>query len=148
MPNSRNFDHLYSGKFKIEIEGVTVGAFIACDGIESTTDVVTYVNGDDGSDNVPQVRKRPGHTRYANIVLRRGMLVNTELWDWYQAVVDGEVQRKAGSIIICGDDGKEKFRYNFFEGWPCRWKSLVLDAGDAGSLVEEIEIAVEKVERG
>jgi phage tail-like protein len=147
MPNSRPFDHLYSGKFLIEIEGVTQGAFTACDGIESTTDVVSYVNGGENND-VPLVRKRPGHTRYANIVLRRGMLVNEELWRWYKAVADGKLERKAGSIIVCGDDGKERFRYNFFEGWPCRWKSLVLDAASPGTIVEEIEIAVEKVERG
>lgn len=143
MPNRRPNDHLYSGKFKIEIEGVTQGAFAAVDGIESTTDVVTFV---DGSDVI--VRKRPGHTRYSNIVLRRGLLVNTELWDWYRAVVEGKVQRKAGSIIVCGDDGTEIFRYNFFEAWPCRWRSLVLHASTPETLVEEIELAVEKVERG
>ncbi len=143
MPNRRSNDHLYSGKFKIEIEGVTQGAFAAVDGIESTTDVVTFV---DGSDVIE--RKRPGHTRYANIVLRRGMLANTELWDWYRTVVDGKVQRKSGSIIVCGDDGSEIFRYNFFEAWPCRWKSLVMHASQPDTLVEEIELVVEKVERG
>lgn len=143
MPNSRPFDHLYSGKFKIEIEGVTQGAFAAVDGIESTTDVLTFVDGSDVT-----VRKRPGHTRYSNIVLTRGLLINTELWDWYKAVVDGKIERKAGSIIVCGDDGNEKFRYNFFEAWPCRWKSLVMHANVPDTLVEEIELVVEKVERG
>lgn len=143
MPNSRSFDHRFNGKFKIEIEGVTQGAFAACDGLEARVDVVDFSDGDNLT-----ARKRPGRTRFANIVLRRGMVNNTELWNWFEVVTAGLIQRKAGSVIVCGDDGNEIFRYNFFEGWPCRWKSLELDADKPGTLVEEIEIAVEKIERG
>ena len=143
MPNSRSFDHRFNGKFRIEIEGVTQGAFLACDGLEARVDVVDFSDGDNLI-----AHKRPGRTRYANIVLRRGMTLNTELWNWFTAVANGRIERRAGSIIVCGDDGSEAFRYNFFEGWPCRWKSLELDADQAGTLVEAIEIAVEKIERG
>ena len=80
--------------------------------------------------------------------MKRGFTQSDELWKWYQAVIDGHVERKSGSVILCGDDGSEILRYNFFEGWPCRWKSFALDAMKSSNLVEEIEIAVEKVERG
>jgi phage tail-like protein len=144
MPNRRQFDHLVNCKFKIEIEGVTQGAFTAVDGVESSTEVIHFFDGD-----TPLMdRKRPGRTRYANIVLRRGYLNNDQLWQWYRKVCEGKLERKSGSIIINGDDGSEIFRYNFFEAWPCRWKSLVLDAADSKNMVEELEIAVEKVERG
>lgn len=143
MPNSRAFDHRFNGRFKIEIEGVTQGAFSACDGLEASVDVVDFNDGDDGI-----ARKRPGRARYANIVLRRGQTTNTELWDWFKRVLEGRVERKAGSVILCNDAGDEVFRYNFFEGWPCRWKSLELDASRPAALVEELEIAVEKIERG
>jgi len=51
-------------------------------------------------------------------------------------------------VIVCDDTGGEIHRYNFFEAWPCRWKSLELRTDQPGSLVEQIEIAVEKIERG
>lgn len=143
MPNRRTYDHLFNGKFAIEIEGVTQGAFVACDGLEARVDVVTFA---DAEVNGTLERKRPGRARYANIVLRRGQTTNSELWDWFKAVLDGKVERKSGSIIVCGDDGSEIMRYNFFEGWPCRWKSLTLNTGEPGTLVEELEIAVEKIE--
>lgn len=143
MPNSRSRDQRFNGKFKIEIEGVTQGAFMACDGLEARVDVIDFHDGDDLT-----ARKRPGRTRYANVVLRRGVTLNTELWDWFSAVANGRIERKAGSIILCGDDGSEVFRYNFFEGWPCRWKSMELDAAGPGTLVEHLEIAVERIERG
>lgn len=143
MPNRREHDHLVTSKFKVEIEGVTVGSFAAMDGLESTTEVVEYADGDDLIN-----RKRPGRTSYANIVLKRGYTNTEELWNWYKQVVDGRVERKSGSVILNGDDGSEILRYNFFEGWPCHWKSFVLDASSTEALVEELEIAVEKIERG
>jgi phage tail-like protein len=143
MANHRAHDHFTGTMFRIEIEGVTQGAFTAVDGLEVTVDVVTYA---DGSDLL--VRKRPGRVRYGNIVLRRGFVNSQELWNWFKAVADGSVQRRAGSIILGADDGSEVLRYNFFEGWPCRWKSFSLDASVSEALVEELEIVVERIERG
>jgi phage tail-like protein len=143
MPTRREFDHLGAYNFKIEIEGVTVGAFGAIEGMEATTEVINYADGDNMI-----LRKRPGRTTYSNIVLKRGFTNNEELWTWYKQVIDGQVQRKAGSVIILGEDGSEIMRYNFFESWPCRWKNFVMNAQNPGLLVEELEIAVEKIERG
>jgi phage tail-like protein len=143
MATRRPFDHIGSAKFRVEIEGVTQGAFAAVDGLEAATDVVTFTDGSDGL-----MRKRPGRTHYTNIVLKRGVTNNNELWDWYRATIDGRAERKAGSIIVLDEAMQEIFRYNFFEGWPCRWKSLVMEADVSGVLVEEIEIAVERIERG
>ena len=144
MPNRRPNDHLVTSKFKIEIEGITQGTFAAMDGIESTTEVVHYADGDDIIE-----RKRPGRTRYSNIVLKRGFVNTDELWQWYKNVADGKVERKAGSIILTGDDGGEIMRYNFYEAWPCRWKSFRLNASSkTKSIIEELEIAVERIERG
>ena len=143
MPNSRSFDHRFNGKFSIEIEGVMQGAFAACDGLEARVDIVEFNDGDD-----LVVHKRPGRARYANIVLRRGTTTGSALWDWFRKVLEGKVERKSGSVIVNDDAGDELFRYNFFEAWPCRWKSLELDADRPGTLVEELEMAVEKIERG
>jgi phage tail-like protein len=81
-------------------------------------------------------------------VLRRGVTGSADLWNWFQLVLEGRIDRKAGSVIVCDDTVKEVYRYNFFDGWRCRWKSLQLDADRPGTLVEELEIAVEKIERG
>lgn len=143
MPNRREYDHLFNGRFKIEIEGVTQGAFTECGGLEVHVDVVQF---NDGSEL--RTRKRPGRPGASNIVLRRGVVNTTDLWQWMKAVLDGRVERKSGSVIVCDDVGDEIYRYNFFEAWPCRWKSLELRADQPGSLVEEIEIVVETIERG
>ncbi len=128
MPNRRKDDHLFNGRFRIEIEGVDVARFMQCSGLEARVDVVEFANGDD-----LRRRKRPGRPAVANLVLRRGVTASTALWDWFKQTYDGAVTR---------------YRYNFYEGWPCRWKSLELVADEPGSLIEELEIAFEHFERG
>lgn len=139
----RPHDHIGNFNFKVEIEGVTQGAFRNVEGLESETEIVEYQDGDDII-----LRKRPGRTKYANIVLKRGYIINDELWQWRKKVVDGAVERKSGSIILCDDDGSEIMRYNFFEGWPSKWKGFQLDGKGTDVNVEEIELAVEKLEKG
>ena len=144
MPNRREFDHIANCKFKVEIEGVTQGAFIEVDGLESTTEVEEFADGDDLI-----LRKRPGRTNYSNIILKRGFTSpNQELWQWRQRVINGQIERRSGSIIICGDDGSEIMRYNIFEAWPCRWRSSMLHAMGNSTITEEVELVVEKIEIG
>ncbi len=142
MPNRRPFDHIGGFNFTVEIEGVTQGAFRNVEGLDSETEIVEFQDGDDII-----LRKRPGRTKYANIVLKRGYVNNEELWQWRKKVIEGKVERKSGSIILCADDGTEISRYNFFEAWPAKWKGFTLDGKGNDVTVEELELAVEKIER-
>ena len=143
MPNRREFDHIGNYNFKVEIEGVTVGAFRNVEGLDSETEIIEFQDGDD-----IVLRKRPGRTKYSNVSLKRGYINTDELWQWRKKVIDGVLERKSGSIILCADDGSEVMRYNFYEGWPCKWKGFSLDGKGTDVNVEEIELAVEKIERG
>jgi len=126
----------------VEIEGVTSGAFKAVDGLDSETEIIEYQDGDDLT-----LRKRPGRTKYANIVLKRGYVNTKDFWEWRKLVVQGKVERKSGSVILLDDAGGEVMRYNFFEAWPCAWRGFSLEGKGSDNAVEEIELAVEKVER-
>ncbi len=143
MPNRRAFDHIGNYNFRIEIEGVTTAAFSECSGAEVTAEIVETLDGDS-----PITRKRPGRIHYSNIVLKRGYTDSTELWAWTKTVLDGQVERKSGSIIMLDDSHQEIARYNFFEAWPARWKGFEFNRGANGASIEELEIAVEKIERG
>lgn len=144
MPTRRDIDAIGHFNFKVEIEGVTQGPFIAVEMLESATAVIESKRGND-----LWVRKTPGRHGYGNIVLRRAYTGDDTLWTWRKAVTDGKVERKAGSIIIAdGTAEGEITRFNFFEGWPCRWCLGTWDADSDGFLVEEIEITVEKIEKG
>ena len=144
MPNRRPHDYVGNYNFKVEIEGVTQGAFAEVSGMDSETEIVEYQDGDDII-----LRKRPGRTYYSNIVLTRGYTHSDELWIWRKAVIDGKVERKSGSIIFMGDDGTTEIgRFNFFEAWPSKWSFGPLSGKGNGTMIEVLELAVEKIERG
>ena len=105
MPNRRAFDLIGNFNFKVEIEGVTQGAFKNVEGLDSETEVVEYQDGED-----IVLRKRPGRTKYSNLTLKRGYINTDELWNWRKAVIDGKVERKSGSVILCaiGELGEDR----------------------------------------
>jgi phage tail-like protein len=136
----RPHDHIGNFAFKVEIEGVTSGAFKECSGLDSETDVIEY---QDGPDMV--LHKRPGQTKYSNITLKRGYVNNPELWNWRKQIMEGVYVAKSGSVILCDNTGDEVMRYNFFDAWPCKWKGFSLDGKGNDVVVEEIELAVERL---
>ena len=142
--NRREFDHIGQFNFIVELEGLTVGRFKAVDGLDSETEVVEYQDGED-----LRLRKRPGRTKFSNVVLKRGYADKAmdELWEWRKTVMEGKVVRKSGSIILLNDHGKDIARYNFFEAWPCKWKGWDLDGKGTDVAIEELELAVEWIER-
>ena len=135
--------------FLLEIEGiiadtkVIVGGFKSVSGMDSETEIVEFKQGND-----TVVRKKPGRTTYANIVLERGYTATDDLWQWRQNIENGKIDRRSGSIIILDQDGQtEVARYNFFEGWPCKWYVPDMDSDSSAMAIEKIEICTEKIER-
>ena len=142
-------DELYgSFHFLLEIQGVVsdtkiiVGGFKSVSGMDSETEIVEFKQGND-----KVVRKKPGRTTYANIVLERGYTATDDLWTWRKNIEDGKIDRRSGSVIILDQDGQtEVARYNFYEGWPCKWYVPDMSADSSAMAIEKIEIAIEKVE--
>lgn len=135
--------------FLLEIQGIVsdnkiiVGGFKTVSGMDSATEVIEFKQGND-----VVVRKKPGRTTYSNIVLERGYTATDDLWTWRKNIENGKIDRRSGSVIVLDQDGQtEVARYNFYEGWPCKWYVPDMNSDQSGMAIEKIEIAVEKVER-
>jgi phage tail-like protein len=137
-------DDPYKGfNFRVEIDGVSLAAFSEVGGLENETAVIEYRVG--GEPNT--VRKLPGLTRYANIVLRRGITQDAELWSWRKSIIEGNVDRRNGTIVLLDDTGNEVVRWNFFQGWICKWEGPALIASGNEVAIETIAIAIERLDR-
>jgi len=137
----RGHDHIGNFNFKIEIEGLQKAAFKGVEGLGSETEVITF-----GGTSDQVQRKRPGRTKYTDITFKRGYTNDESLWKWRKSVIDGVVDRRAGSIIICSDDGSEISRFNFFEAWPTKWKGFTLDGKGTDTTIEEVTLTIERLE--
>jgi phage tail-like protein len=125
-------------RFIVEIDGIPSAAFSEVTGFESTTDAIDYRTGGD-----PVIRKLPGLHKFGNITLKRGLTKDRSLWDWRASVVEGQVQRRNGSIVLLDAAGEEVLRFNFFNGWPCKWEGPTLNARTSEIAIETLEIAHE-----
>lgn len=132
-------------QFGLEIDGVELARFTAVSGLGYESEVVTFQ--DTLADGKVITRKRPGRISFPDIVLKRGLSSDNALVEWYQTVVDGQVERKSGSVVIYDQTSTEIGRWNFENGWIAKWSASDLDAGSDDIMIEEVTIAHEYMER-
>ena len=125
--------------FVVEIDGIQTARFLECYGIEMES---TVFEVEEGGLNT-STHKLMGHNRAPNIILKKGVTANNELLKWYQNNIDGNFERKNGSVILMDSSFEEIKRWDFFRAFPCRWKGPYLDTHDSGYSVELIEIVHE-----
>lgn len=142
MPAERN-DPYRSFNYVVDIPGTGAAGFSEASGLTFDVDPVDYREGTD-----PQlhVRKLTGLRKFSNIMLKRGFTQNQDLWEWYRDVLNGVVERKSGSITLRDEEYEDVLRWEFSEGWICKWEGPAMNASGNDVAIESIEICVERVE--
>jgi phage tail-like protein len=133
----RNFN------FVVEILGIKQAGFTDCTGFGATTEP-TEIN--EGGLNEFS-RKFPGRTKQNNITLKWGMTDSRVLYDWYRGIVQGEIIRLDGSIVVFDLQGAEVARWNFRRAWPTKWEGPAFSAKANEVAIETLELAHHGLER-
>jgi phage tail-like protein len=60
--------------------------------------------------------------------------------------MDGQTERKSGSIVLLDENRQEALRWNFMQGWPSKWEGPTFNAKNSEVAIETLEIAVESLE--
>lgn len=129
-------------RYLVEIDGIVQAGFSECSGIGSRVEVIEYREGGDSA----TVRKLRGRVSYPDIVLRWGQTDSHELVDWHLAAVSGSPQRRNGSIVLIGEDGAEKLRWNFFGAWPHSWDGPGFSARGSDIAITSLTVSCERLE--
>jgi len=143
MPAGQRIDPLKDFRFLVEIDGIQQAAFTECSGLGSEVQVIEYRSGNEPT----ATRKLPGRVSYPNIVLRWGVTKSRELYDWHLQVIQGNAQRKNGSVILLDETGQESVRWKFFSAWPSRWEGPTLNAMSNGVAIESLTLTCERQEQ-
>jgi phage tail-like protein len=128
--------------FLVEIDDVTVAGFTEVSGLNAESDSFEYRLGSEPA----TMRKIPGLLKYSNITLKRGYTQNQELWKWRKTTIDGNTERKTGSIILLDEAHQEVLRWNFREGWLVKYDGPALNSKTNDAAIETIEIIHEGLE--
>lgn len=129
-------------RFMVEIGGISYGMFRECSGF--TSEIAATENPQGG---VLETQKLPGRVKYANIVLKWGLTDSRDLYDWHRAAIQGRVERRNGAIVVLDATGRERVRWNFYQGWPSKWDGPDFNAASDDIAVETLEITHERIER-
>ena len=142
MATGERKDPFRGFNFKLEIDGISRNGFRECSGLDATTDIAEYREGNEKGNTA---RKLPALNKYSNITLKWGITDDASLWDWRKKVIDGKVERKNGSIVLMDEAGDEKLRWNFVNAWPNKWTGPTFNATSNEVGIETLEIAHEGV---
>lgn len=128
--------------FLVEIDDVARAGFTECSGLTTEQEVIEYREGGDAN----FMRKFPGLVTFSNIMLKRGFTKDFDLWLWRKTTLDGKTSRRSGAIILLDEARAEALRFNFREGWVCKWEGPQLNASTNEAAIESLEICHEGLE--
>ena len=125
--------------FLIEIEGLVIGGFSECSGLQVETEIFEYREG--GLNDY--VHNFVGPTTYPPLVLKHGLTSIDGLWDWHQEMVNQGVnqgiRRRNGTIYLLDQQRNLAKVWNFKQAFPYKWTGPEL-------LADSSEVAFESVE--
>jgi phage tail-like protein len=122
-------------RFKVEVQGVSIGRFSECTGIQVEIETKDYMEG--GSNDF--VHKLPTRVKYPNVVLKRGVTHEDALLKWFWDCRTA-VQRKEMTIQLLGPGMKTVRTWAFMNAYPVKWIGPNLKASSNQIATETLEI--------
>ena len=143
MATAQQNDPYVNFNFLVELDGITRAAFHEASGFDTSVDVIEHREGGQNSTTY----KIPGLTKHGIISLKWGLTDDTSLDDWFQKVVDGDIDRKNGSIVVLNRKGDEVARWNFTRAWPTKLTLPSFNAEGNDIAIQTLEMAYESLKR-
>ena len=91
----------------------------------------------------------PTRARYSNLVLKRGMLIDSALIKWFNDAVESFNFSPATVIVKLLDKDHQPLQtWSFIKAWPVKWSVSEFKATENAVVVETIELAYQYFKRG
>lgn len=129
-------DPFHVFNFFVEVEGLLVAGFSECSGLQVETEIQEYAEGG-LNDYTHHFR---GRTKYAPLILKRGLTLNNQLWRWHQGVIEGKFERKNGTIYLLDKTHVPVTWWNFKKAFPSKWTGPELRATSNDVAIESVEL--------
>jgi phage tail-like protein len=130
-------DPYQSNNFIVEVEGLLVGGFTECSGLQIEVETHEYREG--GQNDF--VHRFAGATKHPLLVLKHGLSPIDGLWGWHQDVSAGHIRRRNGTIYLLNKQQVPVLWWHFREALPMKWSGPDLRAESSAVAFESIELA-------
>jgi phage tail-like protein len=133
-------------RFRVEIDGLTAGTFLAVTGLGSSIEVVDYR---EGAEESSPTKKLPGRVSFPNVVLKFGSFEKNQLFEWHaQWLADpAKGTKKVCRITLLDSAAKSVRAWQLMNAWPAKWTGPTLDADGNDVPVEILELACDRIEQ-
>ncbi len=86
--------------------------------------------------------KLPVRSKFPNLTLKRGVLVNSELIKWCRdAVEDFDISPADITISLLNEEHEPLMTWNVVHAWPVKWAVADFNAEESKIVIETIELA-------
>jgi len=136
-------DPYSSCNFHVEIQGIIAGGFTSVSGLDITTGVESIRQG--GVNN--KEYKLPLTTSYSDIVLKHGLSDIDLLWNWYEDVIAGKIQRKNITIYLLGANDVPAMWWDVYRAFPIKAEGPSFDASSNSVSIQTLVITHEGLVR-
>lgn len=123
---------------------VVAGAFSDVSGLSGELEVLAHPEG--GHNGF--VHQLPVRFSWGRITLKKGVLPDRSLWDWFAAGLTGSLgARRDGSILLMDPDNQLALTWVFRAGLAAKWIGPSLAAGQSAAAIEALEIVHQGLEQ-
>jgi phage tail-like protein len=127
--------------FKVEVQDLKVNANDVC-----FTDV-SGLSVEMGTEEIAEggenrfIQKYPTRTKYPELVLKRGLLVKSEILDWMRKCLeDYQIEPKDIFIKLLNEEHQPLLTWNVVKAYPTKWSISDLSASNNAVVVESIQL--------
>lgn len=86
--------------------------------------------------------KMPVRTSFPNLVLKRGIKINSELISWCRNAVENfEIVPKDITVSLLNEEHEPLTTWNIVHAWPVKWSVTDFNAEESKIVIESIELA-------
>jgi phage tail-like protein len=130
-------DPFLSFNFEVKADDIILGGFNEVSGLDVETETEKFMQG--GENTFEQ--QLPGPAKFPRLVLKRGITDASQLWPWYQEVMQGRITRKNVTVSLCDSTGKTTKRtWEFRDAVPVKWVGPQLRAVAGEVAMETLEL--------
>lgn len=92
--------------------------------------------------------RMPNPVSYPNLTMKRGMLIGSQLMQWFKDSVEGfQFEAQDITVILLNDQHLPLQAWNFINSWPVKWSIEGLNAMENSLMIESIEFAYQYYRR-
>ena len=111
---------------------------------DAIIDEVAYRSG---GDKTQESRKQPGLAKYSHLVLKRGLIGSTDLWEWWKQAREGQPNVDRNVTITLLDEARSPvWAWRFRKAFPVNYRVPLLDAGSSDIAVEELTLTFDSMD--